>query len=663
MLDPSGLATRLGYARRRAWPAALSLLCLLGSLPPRARADPGPAPRPLPAVRPVGRTAGWTGGSVAMARTAAASDVVGPGFAPRFTLPDPGSGHDHFGSVALSGDGLTALVGAYNAAGGAGAAYVYHRFRAASPFPTQPSGTLPDPGSGQDGFGGPVALSADGLTALIGAPGTAKGASTNAGAAYIYRRANVSTPFPSRPSSTLRDPGLGQRFGLAVALSGDGLTALVNAPFAEKRGHRNAGVAYVYRRAATASAFPTRPSDILPDVDSLGSFVALSADGLTAVVGAPATLTSAGVAYAYRRAGPGSPFPAAPSDTLRDPGDSGDAFANAVALSGDGRTLLVGAVLVGAVGPATGVGTNAGAAYVYRRAGAPSPFPDQPSGILPAPVPGQDNFGESVALSSDGLTALIGAPGTYIDTTAPGPGAVYAYRRASAASPFASYPFAALPHSGARGDHFGAATALSGDGQAALVGAFDAVRGGTAGAGAAYGYGLGAVASGAPPGPSDGATPVTCSRYGYALDVPVAWHVNRTVGASAASGGCPGFGVAPQFQFTQNEDRNGIGVIPGGTKDTPRGQIGALLSATGIPISEVRYSSRTQRGTVFTVVEGTFGGKNGDGPPSKLYLLLGGAVHRGVPLLFIGMVDLFKNPYPAPQIAAVKAAFASFHFI
>jgi hypothetical protein len=85
----------------------------------------------------------------------------------------------------------------------------------------------------------------------------------------------------------------------------------------------------------------------------------------------------------------------------------------------------------------------------------------------PAPV-GSDYFGESVALSEDGTTALVGVPYAICPATARECGAVYFLRR-SAAGWAVSQKI--LSPSGTTGGRFGIAVALSGVGQSALVGA------------------------------------------------------------------------------------------------------------------------------------------------------------------------------------------------
>jgi len=88
------------------------------------------------------------------------------------------SGTLYFGyAVSLSGDGSTALVGASGTSSNVGTAYVYTR--GVSGY-TQFGPTLTVSGTGL--FGTSVALSGDGSTALVGAYGT----NSNAGTAYVF---------------------------------------------------------------------------------------------------------------------------------------------------------------------------------------------------------------------------------------------------------------------------------------------------------------------------------------------------------------------------------------------------------------------------------------------------------------------------------------------
>jgi hypothetical protein len=102
---------------------------------------------------------------------------------------------------------------------------------------------------------------------------------------------------------------------------------------------------------------------------------------------------------------------------LATDGAGGDQFGSSVAFSASGDTALVGADLAD-----TTAGADAGAAYVFTRDGAGTWT--QQAKIVANDAAANDYFGESVALSSSGDTALVGAPN---DETGAGNAAGSAY--------------------------------------------------------------------------------------------------------------------------------------------------------------------------------------------------------------------------------------------
>ena len=181
--------------------------------------------------------------------------------------------------------------------------------------------------------------------------------------------------------------------------------------------------------------------------------------------------------------------------------DAGDAFGFAVALSGDGNTLAVGAPSEASA--TTGIGGNqadntaasAGAVYVYTRSGTTWA---QQAYIKASNTGAGDRFGTSVALSSDGSTLAVGAIGeasaltgvtagivneTTAGNAAPGAGAVYVFTR-SIAGTWSQQAYVKASNTGAA-DNFGSSVALSGDGSTLAVGAIGE-DGSAAEAGAVY---------------------------------------------------------------------------------------------------------------------------------------------------------------------------------
>lgn len=134
-------------------------------------------------------------------------------------------------------------------------------------------------------------------------------------------------------------------------------------------------------------------------------------------------------------------------------------FASDVAMSDDGGVAVLGAVGHGCPG-----GTFCGAAYVMERRGRTWHLQEK----LLAPEPYHfDEFGDSVAISGDGATVLIGA----LEDNCPGEpqncGAAYLFERGPRgfAEPVALRGFDALP-----GEIFAFSVALSADGRVAAVG-------------------------------------------------------------------------------------------------------------------------------------------------------------------------------------------------
>ena len=343
---------------------------------------------------------------------------------------------DHFGrAVALSADGGTLAVGAhyedsglravgdpaslgssslqelgYDTRRDSGAVYLYSRHPGGSWSSRRDMVIVKAPNADSgDRFGTAVALSADGGTLAVGAvseDSSATGAfapsgegyqaaldsggALDSGAAYVYRRDSSGRWAVEAFVKALRyNPGNSFLwFGEAVALSADGATLAVGAPYESSsatgvwspedagwraaldgRGATYSGAAYVYRRdsssrwavEALVKAFRAGA------VDQFGEAVALSADGATLAVGAPLENSSAtgvfvpfgegyqaaldsdgasdrGAAYVYHRSAAGRWTTGAflKSSSVSIDGAIIQLFGFAVALSADGGTLAVG---------------------------------------------------------------------------------------------------------------------------------------------------------------------------------------------------------------------------------------------------------------------------------------------------------------------------------
>jgi hypothetical protein len=101
-------------------------------------------------------------------------------------LASDGAASDYFGrTVSISGDGSTAIVGAYgddDKGTSSGSAYIFTR---SGTVWTQQAKLLASDGAASDSFGQAVSISGDGSTAIIGAYGNADKGSAS-GSAYIF---------------------------------------------------------------------------------------------------------------------------------------------------------------------------------------------------------------------------------------------------------------------------------------------------------------------------------------------------------------------------------------------------------------------------------------------------------------------------------------------
>jgi hypothetical protein len=403
------------------------------------------------------------------------------------------SGAAGFGTyLALSADGNTALIAGPNDNGNVGAAWVFTR--SGSTW-TQQGPKLT--GSGETGaaqFGSYVALSSDGNTALIGGQYD----NTNVGAAWVFTRSGgvwtqQGAKLVGNCTSSCTNEGTGEsgegEFGFSVALSEDGNTALIGAP----TDNTKAGAAWVFTRSGGVwtqqGAKLTAKSGEEIGEGWFGTSVALSGDGNTALISGAFDSGSFGAAWVFTRSGgvwtqqgPKLVGNCTSSCANEGTGESGEGlFGNYVALSGDGNTALIsGAFDHNKVGAAW-VFTRTGGAWTQQGAklvgNCTSSCANEGTGES-----GEGQFGVSVALSSDGNTALIGGNG---DSSFHG--AAWVFTRSSGAWTQQGEKLTPSDSSGLN-PNFGDGVGLSSDGSTALIGGGgdNAPEGQATGVGAAW---------------------------------------------------------------------------------------------------------------------------------------------------------------------------------
>lgn len=346
----------------------------------------------------------------------------------------------------------------------------------------------------------PLALSGDGTTLVVGASNESSAAATIngdqndtsapfTGAAYVFVRSGTTwiqqaylKPFNSAPMD----------YGWNVAISHDGNTVAVGAPF-EGSGGSSSGAVYVYHRVAgvwTHQAF-LKASNVEAS-DAFGQALAISADGTTIVVGAQqddsasSTINSGESDNSSLQAGAAYVFAASggvwTQQAYLKPSNMRvfALFGSAVDVSGNGNAVVVTAQFE--TSAATGVGGDqastaapqSGAAYLFERSGTTW---TQTAYIKASNTLEQTRFGHSVALSPDASTIVVGASqengssaginGDQTVQTTPYAGAAYVFAKSGGVWAQQAYLKASNP---GQGDRFAEAVAISGTGDRIIVG-------------------------------------------------------------------------------------------------------------------------------------------------------------------------------------------------
>ena len=312
-------------------------------------------------------------------------------------------------------------------------------------------------GRGDPLVGVGMAMSADGNTLAVSSPhedGGATGVNGNqkdesawdAGAVYVFVRSGGR--WTQQAYIKASNAQTSDRFGISLALSGDGNTLAVGATL-EDSGARGVGA-----NQGDNSA------------DSAGAVYVFARTGTT------------WAQQAYIKA---------------SNADAADQFGWSLALSNDGNTLAVGAQGEGSAAtginppsPAGSGGTgggqednsaaDAGAAYVFVRTGA---MWTQQAYIKASNAQGGDRFGFSITLTADGNTLAVGAYDEdggasgingVVNEDAPGSGAAYVFVRRGTTWTQDAY---VKQTTTVRNSALGSAVALSSDGTTLAVGAVD----------------------------------------------------------------------------------------------------------------------------------------------------------------------------------------------
>lgn len=378
-------------------------------------------------------------------------------------------------------------------------------------------------------FGYSVAISEDGSTAVIGAPGEKIDENNNQGSAYIFTR--IGNTWAQQQKLTVSD--VAQFFGASVAVSGDGTTVLVTDTRHTVGANSGQGSAYIFTRVGSSWIQQQQISAIDGKAQQLfGQSVSLSVDGNTAILGTFSV--NEGAAYVFTR----TEGAWTQQQTLLSPGTS-DFFGLGVALSGDGEAAFVSA-------PSSDINgkESQGSVYVFTRV---SGVWTNQQKLVAIEGTAYGDFGRFMDISSDGNTAVISA--AQDDSAGHIHGTAYVFIRDG--NQWAQQ-VGLVPSDSQDGDGFGPSVSISGDGNVVIVGATHHDFDGGADQGAAYlfersggawtelkqlretpgrsgnGFGLAAISG-------DGETVIVGHSYDYPSPSP-AYIFRRSLGGSIDAG-------------------------------------------------------------------------------------------------------------------------------
>lgn len=450
--------------------------------------------------------------------------------------------NDWFGwSVTISGDGKTMAIGApteassatgingdqtSNASTTSGAVYVFAKvdgnwqqeaYLKASNTEQPSDGVLTPLPNPNARFGYQVALSTDGNTLAVSAINedsvsigvncdphnltyssasansqgfVTKTRDTNIGAVYVFKRNGVQWTQQAyiKPIYGYNNGNSSAAFGSSLALSGDGKTLVVGVALDNRK---TTGITPATLEGDSSVAFKcldfsSSSSTSSSSTSSTSSSSVSSSSKSSANSSSTAGGTSSGAVYIY---------------TLGDGGwieqaylkaadaDSSDEFGTAVALSYNGDTLVVGAPNEDSKDTSDKNDTvtiddltyklNNGGVYLFARSGITW---TQNAKIKPSNPHWEQAFGAAVAISGDGLTLAVGAPGDKVTTgginpngtdykldpqVTAGSGSAYVFTKSDSAWSQQAYIKAANP---VPYNSFGSAVSLSGNGNILAVG-------------------------------------------------------------------------------------------------------------------------------------------------------------------------------------------------
>ena len=302
-----------------------------------------------------------------------------------------------------------------------------------------------------------VAVSADGLTIVAAAPYD-RDKGSQSGSVYIFtKQANRS--YLQTQKLLALDGVANDAFGYSVSVSADGSTIAVGASGDDDKG-RDSGSVYIYKKQINGTYLQTQKllTSDGKNYECFGNSVSVSADGSTIAVGAfldGSIRSKAGSVYIFTKQANGDYLQA--QKLVASDGFNEDEFGKSVSVSGDGSIVVIGAHEDDDRSP------QSGSAYIFTKQANGSYVQTQK--LLAADRSSSYYFGNSVSVSGDGLTIVVGARGAEGYR-----GSAYIFTKQTNGSYLETHKLVALDR--AFNDEFGKSVAISLDGSTIVVGAY-----------------------------------------------------------------------------------------------------------------------------------------------------------------------------------------------
>jgi len=318
-------------------------------------------------------------------------------------------------------------------------------------------------------FGWALASSGDGATLAAGTRLSGRGR------AFVYQW----TPAGWNEIELIASDGAsGDSFGYSVSITSDGTTVAVGARDRDEA-QAGQGAVYIFSRDLGGTNVWGQLKKLTTTDDAVyarfGQSLALSSDGSTLVVGASGQMVGAnaeqGLVHVFQKDHGGANNWGLLATLVANNGDYQDQFGHSVAVSTNGTIIAAGAPWHNG---------RRGACYVFRYSGGYS----QSQLISDANGADNDYMGQSVSISSDGGSLIVGADG-YDQDLVTNSGCVLVYTQNAGNYEYRSRLTVASPHAN---DRFGYSMRLSSNANHLAIGAHLSDVGGVENAGAVFLY-------------------------------------------------------------------------------------------------------------------------------------------------------------------------------